>query len=149
MDLFIGEHHKENEINKSFKEEKRKHVKHEVNFFGYVSNLLQKINIQAMSQTILMMDFKELQSRKPKSTLDVRHLRVINTEDLHSKISSDLKDGKHQNNDDACSFNEILFDIRKLFVEKPREKLSSNLDFFPIDIIVDIRRLFQVDNDKR
>ena len=142
MDLFIGEHHKENGIKKSFKEEKRNPVKHEANFFGYVSNLLQKNNIQAMSRTISMMDFKKLQNMKPKSELDVRRPLVIKTEDLHSKISFDFKDEKLQNNDDACSFYETFVDIRKLFVEEPRDKLS------PIDMIVDIRRLFQVDTDK-
>ena len=70
-----------------------------------------------MSRTISMMDFKELQNMKPKSKLDVRRPLVINTEDSHSKISSDNKDGKPENSDNACSYYEILVDIRKLFVE--------------------------------
>ena len=145
MDLFIGERYKENGMKKSLKEEERDPVKREADLFGYVSHLLQKKNIQAMSRTISMMDFKDLQNMKPKSKLDVRRPLVICTEDLNSKIIDDLKGKKLPNNDNACSYYEILIDIRKLFVEEPRKKLSPN--FSSIDIIVDIRRLFQETDD--
>ena len=57
--------------------EEKDYIQRDADFFEYISALLHKKNFEPMSETISLMDFKELQTMKPKSKNDVRRKHIV------------------------------------------------------------------------